>query len=99
MDRHLMTRQGILRACRQRPWNGRVLWTPIILMAVTIVTFKTPLAFSRFTGPERLAAWSMLGLQRFTPDLSIRLLGTLAKDRDAAGLVDGLEHLSTEGAR
>jgi len=99
MDPRLMTRQAILRAFRERGWNGRVLWTPISLMAVVIVTLKTVFALSRFTWPERLAAWSVLRPRRFAPDLSARVLATLAKDRaHAAGLVDRLEPLGTGGA-
>jgi len=97
MDPRLMTRQEILRAFRERGWNGRVLWTPISLMAVMIVTLKTALALSRFAWPERLAAWSVLRPRRFAPDLSEQVLRSLTKDRDGASLVDRLEPLGTDG--
>lgn len=99
MDPRLMIRREILRAFRERGWNGHVLWTPISLMAGVIVTLKTGLALSRFTWPERLAAWSVLRPRRFTPDLSGRVLAILAKDRaDVDGLGERLEPLGTGGA-
>ena len=58
VDPRLMIRRQILRAFKDRGWKGRVVWIPISVIAAGIVACNTALAFTRFTWPARLAAWS-----------------------------------------
>ena len=65
------------------------------LMAGIVVTVRAVLAASRFTRPERLAAWSVLKPRRFDPALSARVLTLVARDgTHADDSVGRLGHLT-----
>ena len=81
-DPLLTTRGALLARLREQGWNGRMLWFPISMMSLGVVTARTLLSLGRGRLPERVAAWSILRPRRYDPTVATALLEASRPDDD-----------------
>lgn len=81
MDPALMTRREVALEMRRRGWRGRIVWVPISLLSLGLMTARTIVSLGYGQRPEKLSVWSVLRPRRFDSRLAAVVL-------DAANLND-----------
>ncbi len=76
-------RRDLVRACRDRGWNGRVVWVPIRALGIVAQSARYAMALLRGGLPSRLSIVAVLKPRRFDAGLSRDVLGRAAAERDA----------------
>jgi len=80
-DPALLSRGDFIKALRQRGWQGRVVWVPISVVSIGIMSVRTLLSVARGKFPEPLAVWSILRPRRYDARLTSAVLEAASTDR------------------
>jgi len=76
-------RRDVVRAYRERGWNGRVVWVPIRALGIVAQSARYVMGLLRGGLPSRLSIVGVLKPRRFDASLSRAVLGRAAAERDA----------------
>jgi predicted dehydrogenase/nucleoside-diphosphate-sugar epimerase len=74
IDPSIRTRAELLDRFRQHGWRGRMVWTPISLLAGAAMLARTALGALKGERPQPMAVWSILRARRYDVTLSRRVL-------------------------
>jgi predicted dehydrogenase/nucleoside-diphosphate-sugar epimerase len=88
LDPAIRTRRQLLHRFREHGWRGRMMWTPISLLAGAMMAARFVMALVRRERGRPLAAWSILRPRRYDSTVSATVL-TAAREaapRSRAGL-------------
>lgn len=83
LDPAIATRAQLLERFREHGWHGRMLWTPISLLAGAALTARYMMGLIRRERPRPLAIWSLLRSRRYDPALARQIL-VAARDKTAS---------------
>lgn len=72
-DPALIPRGALVARLRAGGWNGRILWVPISVVALSIVAARIVLSLARGRLPARLAAWSILRPRCYDTRLAVAM--------------------------
>jgi len=85
MDPTIRTRGGLIERFREHGWHGRMLWTPISLLAGGVLAARFVLALARRDrGVQPLAVWSILRPRRYDAAVSRTVLTAACEHQPAA---------------
>ena len=86
MDPTIRTRGRLLERFREHGWRGRMLWTPISLLAGGVMAARFVLALARRErgGAPPLAVWSILRPRRYDSAVSGTILTAACEHKPAA---------------
>jgi nucleoside-diphosphate-sugar epimerase len=74
MDPTIRTRGQLLSRFREHGWRGRMVWTPISLLAGAVMAARFAVALARRERAHPLAVWSILRPRRYDPAVSTTVL-------------------------
>jgi nucleoside-diphosphate-sugar epimerase len=77
-------RRDVIRAFRERGWNGRVVWFPIRLLGVAAQSARYAIALMRGGLPSSLSIIGVLKARRFDPTVSADVLRRLRSNEAAS---------------
>jgi predicted dehydrogenase/nucleoside-diphosphate-sugar epimerase len=75
-DPDVATRGAFVARLRAEGWTGRIVWMPISVLAVAIVTARAMLSVLRGRWPSRFAAWSILRPRRYDDRITTKVLAS-----------------------
>jgi nucleoside-diphosphate-sugar epimerase len=81
IDPTIGTRAELLERFRKEGWRGRVIWTPISVLAGAATLARTAMGALKGERPQPMAIWSILRSRRYDPTLS-RLVLQAAREPD-----------------
>jgi predicted dehydrogenase/nucleoside-diphosphate-sugar epimerase len=86
MDPAIRTRGQLLERFREHGWRGRMLWTPISLLAGSVMAARVLLALARRErgGVQALAVWSILRPRRYDSAVSSTVLTAACEHKATA---------------
>jgi hypothetical protein len=84
MDPAIRTRGGLVAKFRERGWHGRVVWTPISLLAGALHAARFGMALARRERPEPMAVWSILQPRHYDSGVSRTVFAALREGTPAA---------------
>jgi predicted dehydrogenase/nucleoside-diphosphate-sugar epimerase len=73
-DPELTRRSTLVKRLRDSGWLGRIVWMPISVISLGVMTARTAASLARGRLPEKLDAWSILRPRRYDVRLSSTLL-------------------------
>ena len=82
-DPAVTTRGAFTARLRARGWSGRILYVPISVVAIGLMTARTLFSLARRQRPTRLAAWSILRPRRYDARLAGEVLAATRDARDS----------------
>jgi predicted dehydrogenase/nucleoside-diphosphate-sugar epimerase len=80
VDPTLTTRGAVVARLREHGWQGRILWIPISVISLGVVTARTVLSVVHGRLPERFAAWSILRPRHYDANLAATVLEAAGAD-------------------
>jgi predicted dehydrogenase/nucleoside-diphosphate-sugar epimerase len=84
----LPTRRAVVERLRKDGWDGRIVWIPISVVSIGIVTVRTVLALLHGRWPQTLAAWSILRPRYYDARVAAAML-----HRSQASVADAAVHV------
>jgi nucleoside-diphosphate-sugar epimerase len=79
LDPNIRTRGELLDRFREQGWQGRMLWTPISLLAGALMTARFVFALARRERAEPMAVWSILRPRRYDSAVSNTVFGAASR--------------------
>jgi predicted dehydrogenase/nucleoside-diphosphate-sugar epimerase len=80
IDPTIRTRAQLLRRFREHGWRGRVVWTPISVLAGAVMVLRFVMALARRERARPLAVWSILRPRRYDPAVATAILAAASED-------------------
>jgi hypothetical protein len=81
-DPTVTTRGALVARLREQGWSGRILWVPISVVSLGVMTARTLLSLGRGRLPEKLAAWSVLRPRHYDARVAAAVLEASRSDID-----------------
>lgn len=88
IDPGVRTRGQLLERFRARGWRGRLLWTPISLLAGAAITARAAIGLARRERAQPMAIWSILRPRRYDTTVSAAILATAGEQSAGAATTE-----------
>jgi hypothetical protein len=88
LDPSIRTRAQLLDRFREHGWRGRMLWTPISLLAGAAMSARFAFGVLKGERPQPLGIWSILRSRRYDPALSHFVLAAAREQAPARTAIE-----------